>query len=91
MMLGVRMQPSAGRHSLFRPADLNGNNSMPMTVLICGSPGDGFQIVGLFANRGDAESYAEDHFLKDWWVARLISPDAFAETREPAPTGRGRR
>ncbi len=37
---------------------------MPMTVLICGSPADGFQIVGLFADRGDAESYAEDHSLK---------------------------
>jgi hypothetical protein len=46
---------------------------MAMTVLICGSPADGFQIVGLFADRGDAESYAEDHSLKDWWVARLGS------------------
>jgi hypothetical protein len=54
---------------------------MPMTVLICGSPADGFQIVGLFANTGDAESYAEDHSLRDWWVARLISPETFAESR----------
>jgi hypothetical protein len=54
---------------------------MPMTVLICGSPAEGFQIVGLFADKGDAESYAEDHSLKDWWVARLISPKAFAESR----------
>jgi len=52
-----------------------------MTVLICGSPADGFQIVGLFADRGDAESYAEDHSLKDWWVARLTSPEAFAESQ----------
>jgi hypothetical protein len=64
---------------------------MPMTVLICGSPADGFQIVGLFPDRGDAESYAEDHSLKDWWIARLISPETFAESRwRPAATGRGR-
>jgi hypothetical protein len=44
----------------------------------------------LFADRGDAESYAEDHSLKDWWVARLISPEAFAERRwRLAATGRG--
>jgi hypothetical protein len=54
---------------------------MPMTVLICGSPADGFQIVGLFADRSDAESYAEDHALKDWWVARVTSPEAFAESQ----------
>jgi len=65
---------------------------MPMTVLICDSPADGFQIVGLFADRGDAESYAEDYSLKDWWVARLISPEAFAESRwRPPATGPGRR
>jgi hypothetical protein len=52
---------------------------MPTTVLICGSPADGFQIVGLFADGADAESYAEDHSLKDWWVAELTSPEAFAE------------
>ena len=64
---------------------------MPMTVLICGSPADGFQIVGPFADRDDAESYAEDHSFKDWWVARIISPEAFAESRgRPVSTGRGR-
>jgi hypothetical protein len=42
---------------------------------------DGFQIVGLFADRGDAESYAEDHSLKDWWIAELTSPEAFAESQ----------
>ena len=52
---------------------------MPATILICGSPADGFQIIGLFADAADAESYAEDHSLKDWWIARLISPDAFAD------------
>jgi hypothetical protein len=52
---------------------------MPTTILICGSPADGFQIIGLFADSADAESYAEDHSLKDWWVARLISPEAFAD------------
>ena len=63
---------------------------MHMTVLICGSPADGFQIVGLFADRGDAESYAEDHSLKDWWVVRLISLEAFAESGwKPTATGRG--
>src|SRR5262249_33402124 len=45
---------------------------MPMTVLICGRPADGFQIVALFADRGDAESYAENHSLKDWWIGRTI-------------------
>ena len=50
-----------------------------MTVLICGSPGDGFQIVGLFANSADAQSFAEDYGLKDWWVAGIISPGAFAD------------
>jgi|SRR5215467_4119388 len=53
---------------------------MQMTVLICGSPGDGFQIIGLFANNADAQSYAEDYSLKDWWAAEMIiSPGAFAE------------
>jgi hypothetical protein len=52
---------------------------MPTTILICGSPADGFQIIGLFADADDAESYAEDHSLKDWWVARLTSPEAFAD------------
>ena len=55
--------------------------TMPRTILICGSPTDGFQIVGLFADRGDAESYAEDHSLKDWWIAELTSPEAFAESQ----------
>src|SRR5215831_20489812 len=45
--------------------------TMPMTVLICGSPASGFQIIGLFANSADAQSYAEDYSLKDWWVAEL--------------------
>ena len=54
---------------------------MPMTVLICGSPGSGFEIIGLFANSGDAQSYAKDYSLKDWWVADLISPRAFAESQ----------
>jgi hypothetical protein len=58
---------------------------MPMTVLICGSPASGFQIIGPFANSADAQSYAEDYSLKDWWVAELISPGAFAE--EPSGDG----
>jgi len=53
---------------------------MPTTILICGSPADGFQIVGLFADGGDAESYAEDHSLRDWWIAELTSPEAPAAT-----------
>ena len=52
---------------------------MPTTILICGSPADGFQIIGLFADRDDAQSYAEDYSLKDWWIAELTSPEAFAE------------
>jgi hypothetical protein len=55
--------------------------TMPRTILICGSPADGFQIVGLFADRGDAESYAEDYSLKDWWIVELTSPEAFAESQ----------
>jgi hypothetical protein len=62
-------------------AEAMARHVMPMTVLICGSPADGLQIVGSFAERGDAESYAEDHSLKDWWVARLVSPEAFAESQ----------
>ena len=54
---------------------------MLMTVLICGNPGSGFQIIGLFANSGDAQSYAEDYSLKDWWVAEAISPREFAESQ----------
>jgi hypothetical protein len=50
-----------------------------MTVLICGRPASGFQIIGLFANSADAQSYAEDYSLKDWWVAELISPGVFAD------------
>jgi hypothetical protein len=57
---------------------------MPTTILICGSPADGFQIVGLFADSGDAQSYAEDYSLRDWWVAELTSPEAFA--RKPSAT-----
>ena len=56
--------------------------TMPTTILICGSPAGGFQIVGLFADRGDAESYAEDYSLKDWWIAELTSPEAFAESQQ---------
>jgi hypothetical protein len=52
-----------------------------MTILICGSPADGFQIVGLFADSGDAQSYAEDHSLRNWWVAELTFPEAFAESQ----------
>ena len=52
-----------------------------MTVLICGSPASGFEIIGLFANSADAQSYAEDYSLKDWWVAEVISPGAFAESQ----------
>jgi hypothetical protein len=52
-----------------------------MTVLICGSPGSGFKIIGLFANTADAQSYAEDYSLKDWWVAEVISSGAFAESQ----------
>jgi len=52
-----------------------------MTVLICGSPGSGFKIIGLFANSADAQSYAEDYSLKDWWVAEVISSGAFAESQ----------
>ena len=48
--------------------------TMPMTVLICGSPASGFQIIGLFANSADAQSYAEDYSLKDWRVVEVISP-----------------
>ena len=46
-----------------------------------GGPADGFQIVGLFADSADAESYAEDHSLRDWWVAEITSPEAFAESQ----------
>jgi len=54
---------------------------MLMTVLICDGPGSGFQIIGLFANGADAQSYAKDHSLKDWRVAEVISPSAFAESQ----------
>src|SRR5690349_11978633 len=54
---------------------------MPRTILICGSPADGFQIVGLFADSHDAQSYAEDYSLRDWWIAELTSPEAFAESQ----------
>jgi len=64
------------KHSALHEAE----PTMPMTVLICGSPASGFQIIGLFANSADAQSYAEDYHLKDWWVAEVTSPGAFAET-----------
>jgi hypothetical protein len=54
---------------------------MLMTVLICDGPGRGFQIIGLFANSADAQSYAKDHSLKDWRVAEVVSPAAFAESQ----------
>ena len=57
---------------------------MLMTVLICDSPGSGFQIIGLFANSADAQSYAKDHSLKDWRVVEVISPMAFAESQAAA-------
>ena len=62
-------------------AKAESGQTMHMTVLICGSPGSGFQIVGLFANSGAAQSYAEDYRLKDWWVAEVTSPSEFAETQ----------
>jgi hypothetical protein len=63
---------------------------MPTTILICGSPAHGFQIVGLFADKADAETYAEEHSLRDWWVAELTSPEVFAERRwKPFRTARG--
>jgi hypothetical protein len=58
---------------------------MPITVLICGSPASGFQIIGLFANSAEAQSYAEDYSLKDWWVAELISPGGIC--RKPSGDG----
>ena len=54
---------------------------MPMTVLICDSPASGFQIIGLFANSADAQSYAEDFSLKDWRVAEVTSAREFAESQ----------
>ena len=63
--------------------------TMPTTILICGSPADGFQIIGLFANRDDAQSYAEDYSLKDWWIAELTSPEAFAEMQWQRLRARG--
>jgi hypothetical protein len=63
---------------------------MPTTILICGSPADGFQIVGLFADSDDAEAHAEDHSVRDWWIAELTSPEAFAESQRrqlQAPRG----
>ena len=62
-----------------RPALRDAEPTMPMTILICGSPASGFQIIGLFANSAAAQSYAEDYSLKDWRVAEVISPGAFAE------------
>ena len=34
----------------------------------------------LVRNSADAQSFAEDYSLKDWWVAEIISPGAFAES-----------
>jgi hypothetical protein len=48
---------------------------MRTTILICGSPANGLQIVGLVADSAEAESYAEDPNLRDWWVAELTSPE----------------
>ena len=63
---------------------------MPTTILICGSPADGFHVVGLFADKADAETYAEDNSLRDWWVAELTSPETFAERRwRPFRAARG--
>jgi len=45
------------------------------------SPGSGFQIIGLFANSADAQSYAKEHSLKNWRVSGVISPRAFAESQ----------
>jgi hypothetical protein len=69
------------RHTIKPRASGMAQRTMPTTILICGSPADGFQIVGLFADSHDAESYAEDHSLKDWWIAELTSPEAFAESQ----------
>ena len=95
-MVTIRMPPGFLQHGNTQHPTANGANlpliplthlkkrekgTMPGTILICGSPADGFQIVGLFADSGDAESYAEDHSLKDWWIAELTSPEAFAESQ----------
>jgi hypothetical protein len=67
-------------HHIGRSQSLTYSPVMPMAVLICGGPANGFQIIGLFANSADAQSFAEDYSLKDWWVAEIISPRAFAES-----------
>jgi len=74
-IMGRRMQRAHPPLSLIKKR----TRTTLATILICGSPADGFQIIGLFADRGDAQSYAEDYSLKDWWIAELTSPEAFAE------------
>src|SRR5262249_2196578 len=64
---------------------------MPMTVLICGNPGSGFQIIGLFANSGDAQSYAEDYSLKDWWLAEGITAAHLQKAKLSHGTNQARR
>jgi len=71
---GLPSGPPVTRHarSIAGTSELTSTRKLlPMTVLICGSPASGFQIIGLFANSADAQSYAEDYSLKDWWVAEL--------------------
>jgi len=74
-------KPFRDGHHIGRSQSLTHSHpAMPMTVLICGSAASGFEIIGLFANSADAQSFAEDYSLKDWWVAEIISPGAFAES-----------
>jgi hypothetical protein len=75
------LKPFRDGHHIGRSQSLTHSHpAMALTILMCGSPGDGFQIIGLFANSADAQSFAEDYSLKDWWVAQIISPGAFAES-----------
>ena len=58
---------------------------MPTTFIVTGNPIDGLMFIGLFADEGDAISYAENHRIDgDWWIANLMSPEEFAEPTKPA-------
>lgn len=46
---------------------------MESCVVVHGSFGDGFEVVGPFETEGLALEWVEDNFGDDWWIVPLVS------------------
>lgn len=48
---------------------------MELSVVVHGSFGDGFEVVGPFKTEGLALEWVEGNFSDDWWIVPLVSGD----------------